>query len=76
MRVLLADDSLPHQIRLRLAHNGSQIAVSCTCQRMASGAHRPLAQRVRWEAADALAAWRTHIEAGGEPVALLPDCTV
>ncbi len=65
MRVLLADDSLPHQIRLVMVHNGNQIAVSCTCQRTPSGAYRPLAQRVRWEAADALAAWREHVRRAG-----------
>lgn len=66
-RFVLEDPSLPHQIILRVAAGGSHlIAVSCNCMRPGGAA---IEMRARWEAAEAIAAWRAHMEEIGEPAA-------
>jgi hypothetical protein len=63
IRVTLADPDLPHQ--MTGSRYGNSVAVSCNCRRranrapLASGA---LAIRSKWEAAEALAVWREHME--------------
>ena len=61
-RILMRDDTLPHQIRLFF--NGQDIAVSCTCLRGVDGTrahHSPLEMRPRWEPGEALAVHAAHV---------------
>ena len=61
------DPSLPHQIVITLRGGGPQIMVSCNCLRLNGqyrrGTYEPIEVRTRWDAADAIAVWRAHMEA-------------
>ena len=70
-RVVLEDPSLPHQIVLTVStSNNGKIAVSCNCLKK-DGAHtnragavyKPIETRRRWDATEAIAVWRAHLEA-------------
>ena len=57
------DPSVPHQIVLVLS--GNEIVVSCNCMRGANGygwSYSPLESRTRWDADEALAVYRKHLE--------------
>jgi hypothetical protein len=63
-RVVFEDPDLPHQIVIRLARGNSHLLiVSCNCMRTEGGSYEPIETRARWEAAEAIAAWRAHMEA-------------
>jgi hypothetical protein len=68
-RVVLEDDTLPHQIRIFLVGGQSgRIAVSCTCLKKATRGpaknhYKPIESRKRWEPGSDLAVWRAHVEA-------------
>jgi hypothetical protein len=69
-RVVFEDPDLPHQIVLRFTGGNSHlIAVSCNCMRQGRGAPVTIEARGKWEAAEALAVWRAHLEEIGEPAA-------
>lgn len=57
-RVVFEDPDLPHQIVLRFTGgNTHRIGVSCNCMRGV-----PIEVRTRWEASEAIAVWRAHLE--------------
>ena len=62
-RVVFEDPSLPHQIVLRLAQRSHRIAVSCNCMRANDGS---IEIRGKWTAAEAIAAWRAHLDGDGQ----------
>jgi hypothetical protein len=68
-RVVFEDPSLPHQIVITLRGGGPQIVVSCNCLRLnrhgPRGTYEPIGVRTRWEASEALAVWRAHVEQAG-----------
>ena len=62
-RPVFEDPSLPHQIVLRLTGgNSHRIMVSCNCLRTGRSAFAPIEVRTRWEAPEAIAVWRKHLE--------------
>jgi hypothetical protein len=64
-RVVFEDPDLPHQIVIRLARGTHLLAVSCNCLRRQQGhgeVHEPIETRHRWEASEAIAVWRKHLE--------------
>ena len=64
-RVTFEDPDLPHQIVLRFTGgNSHRLAVSCNCMRPVS-----IEARSRWDASEAIAVWRAHMEEIGEPAA-------
>ena len=61
-RILMRDDTLPHQIRLFF--NSQDIAVSCTCLRGVDGTrahHSPLEIRSQWKPEEVQAVYRQHL---------------
>ena len=58
-RVVLRDDSLPHQIRIYFSRP-HLIAVSCNCLKQGSS-YMPLGERTRWEPHEPMALWRKHM---------------
>lgn len=62
--MILEDDTLPHQIRLRFV--GQNIAVTCTCIQRVHGA--ALEMRTRWTTAEAFIVYNKHLEAEGHAV--------
>jgi hypothetical protein len=64
-RVVFEDPSLPHQIVSRFAGgNSHRISVSCNCMHGV-----PIEVRTRWEAREAIAVWRAHLEEAGDHAA-------
>jgi hypothetical protein len=71
IRVMWANPGLPHQIVLRKCQDSSHISVSCNCMRTdadhpgrpSSWVHEPIETRPRWEADEAQAVYRKHLEA-------------
>jgi hypothetical protein len=77
-RVVFEDPSLPHQIVLTMHQGSHRIMVTCNCMRIAgkgkgsgcrAATYEPIEVRVRWEAAEALAVWRAHLEGAGADAA-------
>jgi hypothetical protein len=72
-RVVLEDDTLPHQIRIFLLNAQSgRIAVSCCCLKKGTrgasrGHYTPIESRKRWEPGTDVAVWRAHVEAVSGP---------
>jgi len=71
-RVVFEDPDLPHQIVITI-WCGFKIMVSCNCLRVngygSRGTYEPLEVRSCFPAAEAIAVWREHVEAVGEPAA-------
>jgi hypothetical protein len=58
---VIEDDTLPHQVRIRLRAN--DIYISCTCLRQPDGSYTPIETRNVWTVAEVLAIYRAHEEA-------------
>ena len=57
-RVVFEDPDLPHQIVIRLTGgNSHRLGVSCNCLK-----GEPIEVRTRWEASEAIAVWRAHVQ--------------
>jgi hypothetical protein len=67
-RVVFEDPDLPHQIVITM-RKGFNIMVSCNCLKVndlgSRGTYEPIEVRTRWEAAEAIAVWRAHVEPDG-----------
>jgi hypothetical protein len=75
----MRDNTLPHQIRLFFTSlNGNHsglIAVSCQCRKKKGGGYEPIVTRARWDADEAQAVYRAHLDGVAQVTAAHAEAT-